>query len=595
MKKLIFLALLFLEKSVSAQNTMTLSGFFQENYRTVKLGKEVERLLFIKMKGHFQLPPYDYGYFLNLTKEDALKTGFNDIVVLPLNEGFSQSDKDKVTLELVPLSVNEPTIFYTKQNNVDKGISYNKRIFANPTLKDTVSWDEITNSDFHYTKQWIDNLDNEKEVTLKSYIIYHTDKGSGSHVQFSKIKMKELAQERLHRVSILFDIVEDEIWTKKQWQDWFEKTINYQEPTLKDCNAGNYSISNIYKYDDGNTMLFDTDTITNKVFAIQSLPYNVDQFKDRQMVIIDSLKYHKYDYYRNDQKQTHNVRAFESINNSLYFVDFYGNWSAYEYDLASDQYNFKEKKQIVLPEITGKRTDYYVSHLQTNENLMFAIIGNEKSKEFQVATLKTQTGETLKVKSLKDLLASTGVNFTKTLEIVHLKYGLKSSVDFVFGIKQGDDYFLVKTNSDLTETKLIKATKEISGATIFVKDKTIDVLKSDRSVLYKMSFDADLKTMVNNQHQVFEDWYYDEDGIVVYDGLNYKLFAPYSLSQYSGINLLTLNEKLETIKKQCIYQFLPLEEPEYNNMIHLQYATKQNEDWLLLFRHESTLRYAKVR
>ena len=38
-----------------------------------------------------------------------------------------------------------------------------------------------------------------------------------------------------------------------------------------------------------------------------------------------------------------------------------------------------------------------------------------------------------------------------------------------------------------------------------------------------------------------------------------------------------------------------LEEPEYNNMIHLQYATKQHQDWLLLFRHESTLRYAKVR
>lgn len=137
---------------------MTLSGFFKENYRSVRLSKEVNRLLFIKTKGHFKLPPFGTGNFLNLTKEDAVKTGFNDIVVIPLYDGIFQSDRDKVTLELVQLSINEPTVFYTKKNDVDKGISYNKKIFVNPTLKDTVSWDEITNSDLHYTKQWIDNL-----------------------------------------------------------------------------------------------------------------------------------------------------------------------------------------------------------------------------------------------------------------------------------------------------------------------------------------------------------------------------------------------------------------------------------------------------
>ena len=31
------------------------------------------------------------------------------------------------------------------------------------------------------------------------------------------------------------------------------------------------------------------------------------------------------------------------------------------------------------------------------------------------------------------------------------KYGLKTSANFVFGIKQGDDYFLVKINKDLTD------------------------------------------------------------------------------------------------------------------------------------------------
>lgn len=594
MKKIVLLALLAFIKSVSAQKAVTLSGFFKENYRTVKLSKEVERMLFISLKGHLPMPSYKSGYFFNLSKEDALKTGFTDILVMPLNEDVYQSDKDKFTLELLPLSINEPTVFYTKPNHIDKGLSYDKRIFSNPTLKDTISWDEITNSDFHYTKEWIDNLDSEKEVTLKSQILYHTDKGGGSTPQFSKIKMKELARERLHRVSNLFDMVEDESWTKQQWQNWFEATVNYQEPALKDCNPKNYSISKIYKYSESYTMLYGADTNTNKVFGIQSLPYNVDQFNDRQMVIIDSLKYHKYDYYREDQKQIRNIRAFESFANKLYFIDFYANWSAFEYDLAKDQYIFKQKKEILSPELPGEQSDYNVSHLQTNENLIYAIISNKKTKDYYVAILKTQTGETLQTKSLRDLLASTDVDFTKKTEIVHLKYGLKNSADFVFGIKHGDDYFLVKTNQNLTGAKLIKTTSTLNGASIFANDKTVDVLKADNGVLQKISFDADLKTLLSNQRKVIENWYYDEDGFVVYDGTQYKLFAPYRLALHSGINLLTLNEQLETIKKRCVYQFLPLEDPEYNNMMHLQYAAKQNDEWLLLFRRENSLKYAKV-
>ncbi|RZL38465.1 MAG: hypothetical protein EOO96_02855, partial [Pedobacter sp.] len=421
MKKLILLALLFIVKSLSAQNTMTLSGIFKENYRSVRLSKEVNRLLFVKTKGHLQLPPYGSGNFLNLTEEDATKTGFKDILVISLTDNVFQSDKNKVTLELVQLSANEPTVFYTKQNDIDKSISYNKSVFSNPTLKDTVSWSEITNSDLHYTKQWIDNLENEKEVTLKSYILYETDRGGGgSDVQFSKIKMKELAKERLHRVSNLFDEV-DKNWTKKEWRNWFENAINYQEPVLKDCNPNNYNISKIYKYPESHTMLYGADNSTNKIFGIQSLPYNVDQYKDRQIVVIDSLRYNKYDYYHENQKQIRNVRAFEGLNNNLYFVDFYANWSWFEFDLAKNQYIFKEKKEIALPEVLGKRTEYYVRHLQTNANLMYAIIADEKLKECYVATIKTQTGETLKVKSLKDILALIGMDFTKNTEVVRLK------------------------------------------------------------------------------------------------------------------------------------------------------------------------------
>jgi hypothetical protein len=547
------------------------------------------------MKGHVQLPPFENGYVLTLTKEDSSRTGFSDIIVLPLlSAEIYKRDEDTVKLELVALGENAPGVFYTRQNDVVKGISYNRRIFTHPTLRDTVEWGDMTGSGYQYTKEWIDNLDNEKEVTLKSYIIYENSRGGGENLKFSKITMKELAKARLHSVANLFAEA-DENWTRKQWQNWYENIIAYQEPKLKDCSSQNYNINNIYGNFDAKIMLYGNDPITNKVFAIQMLPYNVDQFKGRQIVVIDSSKYNKYDYYREGQTLTHNIRAFESQNKKLYFIDFYANWSSYEYDPAKDQYFYTQIRTIDLPKVADRKSFYTVRHTQTNDRLIYSIIGDEKSDACYIAIVKTQTGETLQVKSLKDLLAATPVKFEKSTEIVPLNYGLKSSDDFVFGIKQGNDYFLIKVDKELADVKLIKTTAEIRGATLFVNDNRIDVFKSEQSALHKISYDADLSALLNKQHTVIENWYSDEDGIVVSDGVNYRLFAPYRLSIYSGINLLTLNDKLETIKKQCVYQYLPLEEFEYDNMIHLEYATKQNEDWLLLFRRENNLRYAKVR
>lgn len=584
---------MILSKLVFAQNTITVSGVFKENYRAVRLSDEVNRLLFIKTKGHLKLPEYGNGYFLNLTKEDASRLGFDDILVIPLRSEIYQSDKNLVKLDLVQLSENEPSVFYTKQSKADSEATYVTKIFENPSLKDTVDWNEITRSDLLYTKQWIDNLDNEKQVTLKSYILYDTDKGSGSSVQFSKIMMKELAEERLHRVNNLFNGYRRE-WTKKQWQVWFQKTINYQEPALKDCNPNQHSISQIYKYDDGNTMIFGTDHSSGKIIGAQMLTYNVNQYQGRQMVVIDSSKYAKYDYYTGLQKQVSNIRAFESVDKNLYFFDYYGNWSLFEFDTVENQYVFKAKKEIPILESTGNRADSYVVHLQTNKNFIYAITKNDKTKEFYALVLKTQTGENLITKSLKDILGNTAIDYRKNFELVDLKYGLKSSNDFVFGIKQGDDYYLVKTDEKLENVKCIKTTKALRHSTLFVHDKTIHVLKSDNNNLSKISFDKGLTKQLSEQHKLIENWYYDEDGLVIYDGSNYKLFAPFQLEQHSGIELLTLSSNLEIINKQCVYQFLPLEEPEYTNMIHLQYAAKVNNDWWLLFRQESSLNYVKV-
>ncbi|RZL66517.1 MAG: hypothetical protein EOO93_05760 [Pedobacter sp.] len=593
MKVLIFTVFMILSKLVFAQNTITVSGVFKENYRAVRLSNEVNRLLFIKTKGHLKLPEYGNGYFLNLTKEDAARVGFDDILVIPLRSEIYQSDKNLVKLDLVQLSENEPSVFYTKQSKADSEATYGTKIFENPSLKDTVDWNEITQADLLYTKQWIDNLDNEKQVMLKSYILYDTDKGSGSSVQFSKIMMKELAKERLHRVNNLFTGDRRE-WTKKQWQVWFQKTINYQEPTLKDCNPNQHSISQIYKYNDGNTMIFGTDHSSGKIIGAQMLSYNVDRYQGRQMVVIDSSKDAKYDYYTGLQKQVYNIRAFESVDKNLYFFDYYGNWSFFEFYTVENHYVFKAKKEISIPESAGRRADSYVEQLQTSEKLTYAITKNDKTKEFYALVLKTQTGENLITRSLKDILGNTAINYRKNFELVDLKYGLKSSNDFVFGIKQGDEYYLVKTDEKLENVKCIKTTKALRHSTLFVHDKTIDLLKSDHNNLLKISFDKGLTKQLSEQHKSIENWYYDEDGLVVYDGSNYKLFAPLKLEQHSGIELLTLSSDLEITNKQCVYQFLPLEVPEYTNMMHLQYAAKVNNNWWLLFRQESSLKYVKI-
>ena len=48
----------------------------------------------------------------------------------------------------------------------------------------------------------------------------------------------------------------------------------------------------------------------------------------------------------------------------------------------------------------------------------------------------------------------------------YLKYGLKTIANFVFGIKQGDDYFLVKINKDLTDFS--KPVTNVSSPVVFI-------------------------------------------------------------------------------------------------------------------------------
>lgn len=63
MNKLITFLMLCFTVSSFAQQNIELRGYFKENYRSVQLSKQTQRLLFVKTKGNVVIPRW--GYYLN--------------------------------------------------------------------------------------------------------------------------------------------------------------------------------------------------------------------------------------------------------------------------------------------------------------------------------------------------------------------------------------------------------------------------------------------------------------------------------------------------------------------------------------------------
>ncbi|WP_026976800.1 hypothetical protein [Flavobacterium tegetincola] len=592
MNKLIMLIMWCFSLNSFAQQSTELSGYFKENYRTIQLSNQAKRLLFVKTKGDVIIP--EWGYYLNLTPADAEKLGLKDILVIATNgENYVPSDTKLQKINAMSLSNLEPYIFIDKH----KEIASNQKLIAilkHPKKTDTLNYNSIYNhSDFRLTKQWIDVVDHTDSIIVKGVMYISLSSGECiSEPVYDLTPINKLAKDALHYVENLFDLGNTEDWNKAQWQNWYEKTMSEKTDveTLKNTNS--FVFPNNFRQDQSKMAIYGKDDVGKKILAVEALRYNVDYFEGHQIISWDNDNAKKSDYYRTDQKQLFMIDAFKSMADDLFVLGKYNNWAHLKYDKNTAQYNIQKQFTIEIPDRLNLKGENEISSVQMGEDLSYVILKNKISKSFFIVAIKTVTGEVLFAKKLTELLPMVK---EKDLSFVYLKYGTEIPDGFIFGIRENKKYHLVKISANLSEAKTIETTSMIQNATAFFNKNNFDIINSEDGFLKKISFDTSLSHKLSEIQVVdFKDKYYDEDGIISFDGANYQAFFPFSLPFYSGIKMHTINHQFKPIQEQTVHQFLQVEEPMDDNMVHLLYASKlENQFWLFL-KVGTDLHYVKI-
>ncbi len=592
MHKIITIIMICFSFNSFAQEKIELSGYFKENYRTVALSKQIQRVLFVKTKGKVIIPRN--AYYLNLIPSDAEKIGLNDILVIATNgEDYVQSDTSLQKTSAVQLSNLEDYLFIDvskKKAKDEKLIS----VLKNPTKTDTLNHNSIYNdNDFRLTKQWIDVVDNTDSITVEGTMFATLTTGECiSSPVYDLTPISELAKKALHYVGNLFDLGNTEDWTKTQWQNWYEETLNEKTVLEPLKNANTVTVPDNFKGSFPNMALYGRDEVSKKILAIESLRYNVDDFEGHQIIRWDGMKTVKSDYYRADEKRLFRIDAFKSLGDNLFIIGKSNTWTHLIYEDKAQQYNIQKQLIIELPETLNVKGENEICLVQMGEKLSYVILKNKISKSFFVVTLNTITGKVLFAKKLKELLPMIK---EKDLSFVYLKYGTEILDGFLFGIRKDKTYHLVKASVNLAGAKVMETTSMIQNSTVFIHADDLDIINLQDGFLKRISFDASLDRNLSEIQTVdFKDKYYDEDGAITHDGKNYHVFFTSSFPLHSGIKMYTLNNQFKPIKAQSVFNFLEVEEPMEDNMAHLLYASKLYNHFWLFFKMGSDLRYTKI-
>src|SRR5690606_36301523 len=122
----------------------------------------------------------------------------------------------------------------------------------------------------------------------------------------------DLAKLKLSSIKNLFPET-DENWNKKQWEDWFKKTINTKETLLADCNLEVWNMERYFNPNYIYTSRYYTNKDNNLIGIIEALPHYED-FKNQQFTLLDLKNQKTYNY----NIHTNNNPFEESINHFVF-------------------------------------------------------------------------------------------------------------------------------------------------------------------------------------------------------------------------------------------------------------------------------------
>ena len=603
MKILSFIFFIFFGNLFIAQNVRVVHGKFNGNNRTIELSKETKRLFFVKTKGNFRMP--ERAFFLELSSGDIKKFGTDYIVIIPLNgeeNAYYSTSEKEITLEVLPLTSSDPFVYYTKINSIDNEVKIPKNIFENPTKKDTLSWDVVNNYEtLHHSKEWIDHLDDQRKITVQgTQFAMYTDGTCNSSAVYDYKTIAEFAKQQLHYVANLFDEIDEENWIKKQWQDWYEKTVDYKEPILSECNPENWNEDIKYKYGNSNSAIYSLNSSNKNIIRIEKVP-SAENYKNQQLMVFDMAKNEtkRYKLHNDETPFKGSLALFSAQNNDVFLITEYLTWQQLSFDTTKDFYFQKQKKYLFSDEEI--KHDYYKPILQTyktNVNAFLIVQNNfEDARDAFVINVDLKSGEVIAKKNIDEILKTLHITFNNNVSLYQLNYANNDSEYFVFSLKVDEKFYLFKTDKFLNDWKFILTDKDIAYDNfVLTLDNEIKLLKNDFSKLIIKSFDGNLSKKISETTLPIEDDKNDQNGYFYKNGKNTILFTTYNTTFAEGIKAVTFDENLKKIKEQCVYQRLPLEAQSFENSLHIFNISENNKNSItIFFKENDVLRFANIK
>ncbi len=545
MKNIVLILCSILTFSVSAQKTITVTGKFKKNYRTVNPTKQLQRALFILEKGDICFPEgglFDQMYFLKLSAKDAKRLDTEVILVYPFfDTKITYIYDTPITLELISIP-NLPDCYYSKKASCAQVSStYPENLPLSKMSKIKAGKTDLLQerrADFRNLPEWIGALDNDKKVPFMNFRrVYLTNGTERTDEVPDSIALSDLAKEKMDDVAyFLKDVIPlPEKPTKEDWQQWWKKLQEFKIETVKN----NAHIETFKEAD--RDQIFGFDEQKQKVYALHCSPI-VNNYHDRELLIFNTLNNkvtRAYIYHKTQREATDFVNVYAQ-NDTLYTLNKSMQWAKY-FPTATDSLPFYKQLAInsLLPSAEKEKvSDIYriidIHNTPTHTQLFYQ---KRHTEDFFVMCIDTRTGKLLQNIALKTLFPN-----TQTLAYVYTKAS-ESAVLTLRMKTEKDIYELAFKEGKLVKKELLPAdSKSVTG-----------------------------KLLDKNYVQ----------GIEKIEGKHLNIFYEFIDPLFIGVRMQVFDkESLTPIGKPInVYQYLPEEEISSDNEIQLEAVFKSARHW----------------
>lgn len=585
-KKLSIIFLLLWISMSHSQETISFSGYFREDFRTIRLDEKTANFLFIMEKGSVFLP--EWAYFLELLPADAERLQQKTALIIPLF-------KDDICYTYDTLFTIEATIVPSTENTfVAKKIYQNNKIIAQypddlnetfPSIYQLMQEGKPFShrqlsvyEDLRDIPLWIDQLNNQDSVPFISEIIWHGVNKDGKMVAGSEYYQKKMAVadvaqqilDKLYRFKYDFPIPKNP--TAKDYKIWLKNILN-TDITEKICPSKTHTFR-VRKEGYGNSLRKNNNPQQRNIMFLSS------PSEGKQLVELDPISFTE----KNIPMEVTFGKSFYLDNHTLYILNDYDDivWEKYSFKKQDKGLSYQKEKEVVLLKHRKKNPIQYFEAFFTEH---FLYLCYKEDKTYKALCIGTKTGQVLKEINLSKLLPKDDV-----IDFIRVGHIGETQISYLPIIISGEKR---KYQVNLTQngaSSLIDLGEKYTHWGIYFKGSPSYYLDSKGGTLYKYPISQEWEP-----EALFTDNFLDSV-IAIADEKYVNVIYNTTDAFFEKVLLQRLDK--QTLKKigdpLCLYSYLVMENRSSENTPVNLWAFKAHGKWNVTFEIGNFLHWVQV-